>query len=80
MFTFSMHCQNNFPSKKQNSDLDIGLSVGTEVSAHCYFCLFVWYATSGLQLYFAVSPMVVYCDEHVKRVICKIWLLAVGYI
>eukprot|EP00916_Digyalum_oweni_P015538 GHVL01025498.1.p1 GENE.GHVL01025498.1~~GHVL01025498.1.p1 ORF type:complete len:171 (+),score=3.80 GHVL01025498.1:232-744(+) len=30
VFTFSMHCQNNFPSKKQTSDLDIGLSVGTE--------------------------------------------------
>ena len=58
VFTFSMHCQNNFPSKKQNSDLDIGLSVGTEVSADCCFfnaSLFVWYATSGLQLYFAVS-------------------------
>ncbi|XP_076447092.1 uncharacterized protein SYNPCC7002_A1628-like [Babylonia areolata] len=30
VFTFSMHCQNNFPARKQNSDLDIGLSVGTE--------------------------------------------------
>ena len=59
VFTLSMHCQNNFPSKKQNSDLDIGLSVGTEVSARCCFSnasLFVWYATSGLQLYFEVSP------------------------
>ena len=30
VFTFSMHCQNNFPSRKQFSDLDIGLLSGTE--------------------------------------------------
>ena len=33
VFTFSMHCQDNFPAKKQKSDLDIGLSVGIEVCA-----------------------------------------------
>ncbi len=30
VFTFSMHCENNFPSKKQTSDLDVGLPVGME--------------------------------------------------
>lgn len=30
VFTFSMHCQQNFPFKKQMSDLDIGLNVGCQ--------------------------------------------------
>lgn len=30
VFTFSMHAQNNFPFRKQKSDLDIGLKDGTE--------------------------------------------------
>ncbi|MGF1493048.1 MAG: histone deacetylase [Microcoleaceae cyanobacterium] len=30
VFTFSMHCEANFPARKQQSDLDIPLSVGTE--------------------------------------------------
>jgi len=30
VFTFSMHCESNFPSKKQTSDLDVGLPVGVE--------------------------------------------------
>ncbi len=30
VFTFSMHCESNFPSKKQTSDLDVGLPVGME--------------------------------------------------
>lgn len=29
VFTFSMHCEKNFPARKQRSDLDIGLDVGT---------------------------------------------------
>lgn len=29
VFTFSMHCQANYPLKKEASDLDIGLPVGT---------------------------------------------------
>ena len=49
VFTFSMHCQNNFPSKKQNSDLDIGLSVGTEVSVHCCFFNAIFVCLFGLQ-------------------------------
>lgn len=30
VFTFSMHCEVNFPSKKQNSDLDIPLPAGMD--------------------------------------------------
>ncbi len=30
IFTFSVHCQNNFPFIKQKSDLDIPLDAGTE--------------------------------------------------
>ena len=30
VFTFSMHCEANFPSKKQQSDRDIGLPVGLD--------------------------------------------------
>jgi acetoin utilization deacetylase AcuC-like enzyme len=30
VFTFSMHCQVNFPGTKQTSDLDVPLAVGTE--------------------------------------------------
>ncbi|XP_042218645.1 uncharacterized protein SYNPCC7002_A1628-like isoform X2 [Homarus americanus] len=29
IFTLSLHCQNNFPLRKQKSDLDVGLEVGT---------------------------------------------------
>ena len=29
-FTMSIHCQSNFPSRKQASDLDIGLRDGME--------------------------------------------------
>lgn len=29
VFTFSMHCEKNFPARKQRGDLDIGLDVGT---------------------------------------------------
>ena len=29
VFTFSMHCQKNFPFRKEQSDLDIELSAGT---------------------------------------------------
>lgn len=28
IFTLSLHCQNNFPLRKQESDLDVGLDVG----------------------------------------------------
>lgn len=30
VFTLSFHCQNNFPLRKQKSDLDVGLAVGTD--------------------------------------------------
>lgn len=30
VFTFSMHCEANFPLKKQNSDLDVPLPIGME--------------------------------------------------
>lgn len=30
VFTFSMHCEANFPARKQKSDLDLGLPVGME--------------------------------------------------
>ena len=30
VFTFSMHCQANYPLRKERSDLDLGLAVGTE--------------------------------------------------
>ncbi|XP_050736510.1 uncharacterized protein SYNPCC7002_A1628-like isoform X3 [Eriocheir sinensis] len=29
VYTLSFHCQNNFPLRKQKSDLDVGLAVGT---------------------------------------------------
>ena len=29
MFTFSVHCEKNFPLRKQRSDLDIGLALHT---------------------------------------------------
>lgn len=29
VFTFSIHCEKNFPHRKQTSDLDVGLPVGT---------------------------------------------------
>lgn len=34
VFTFSMHCQVNFPSTKQQSDLDVALPVGMEDEAY----------------------------------------------
>jgi acetoin utilization deacetylase AcuC-like enzyme len=30
VFTFSMHCQANFPARKASSDLDVGLPIGTD--------------------------------------------------
>ena len=30
VFTFSMHCEKNFPVRKQQSDLDIGLECGLD--------------------------------------------------
>jgi acetoin utilization deacetylase AcuC-like enzyme len=34
VFTFSMHCESNFPGKKQCSDLDVPLPVGMEDEAY----------------------------------------------
>jgi acetoin utilization deacetylase AcuC-like enzyme len=34
VFTFSMHCQANYPLHKETSDLDLGLPVGTEDSSY----------------------------------------------
>ncbi|WP_235440782.1 histone deacetylase family protein, partial [Limnoraphis robusta] len=34
VFTFSMHCQANFPARKQKSDLDVPLPVGMEDEAY----------------------------------------------
>jgi acetoin utilization deacetylase AcuC-like enzyme len=34
VFTFSMHCEANFPGTKQNSDLDIPLPIGMEDEAY----------------------------------------------
>ncbi len=34
VFTFSMHCDRNFPSTKQKSDLDVALPVGMEDDAY----------------------------------------------
>ncbi|MHC5820605.1 MAG: histone deacetylase family protein, partial [Nostoc sp.] len=34
VFTFSMHCEVNFPGTKQNSDLDVPLPVGMEDDAY----------------------------------------------
>ncbi|MFA5574170.1 MAG: histone deacetylase [Brumimicrobium sp.] len=36
VFTFSMHGENNYPLKKEKSDLDIGLLDGTEDSSYIY--------------------------------------------
>lgn len=34
IFTFSMHCEANFPFRKQASDLDVGLPIGMEDDAY----------------------------------------------
>ncbi|WP_138501285.1 histone deacetylase [Nostoc sp. PA-18-2419] len=34
VFTFSMHCEVNFPGTKQNSDLDVPLAIGMEDDAY----------------------------------------------
>ena len=34
VFTFSMHCRNNFPLRKQTSDLDLALDAGVEDAAY----------------------------------------------
>ncbi|MBD2106637.1 histone deacetylase [Nodosilinea sp. FACHB-13] len=34
VFTFSMHCQENFPARKQSSDLDVPLALGMEDDAY----------------------------------------------
>ena len=34
VFTFSMHCEANFPFRKQASDLDVGLPIGMEDDAY----------------------------------------------
>ena len=34
VFTFSMHCDANFPFRKQASDLDVGLPIGMEDDAY----------------------------------------------
>jgi acetoin utilization deacetylase AcuC-like enzyme len=34
VLTFSMHCEKNFPARKQQSDVDIGLAVGTGDAAY----------------------------------------------
>jgi acetoin utilization deacetylase AcuC-like enzyme len=34
VFTFSMHCEANFPFRKQTSDLDVGLPIGTGDAAY----------------------------------------------
>lgn len=34
VFTFSMHCEANFPVRKQASDLDVGLPIGMEDDAY----------------------------------------------
>ncbi|GAB4213274.1 MAG: histone deacetylase [Synechococcales cyanobacterium] len=36
VFTFSMHCQANFPGHKQSSHLDVPLAVGTEDDAYLH--------------------------------------------
>ena len=36
IFTFSIHCEKNFPFRKQKSDLDIGLPVDTADSGYSY--------------------------------------------
>lgn len=34
VFTFSMHCEKNYPARKQRSDRDIGLAVGVQDQAY----------------------------------------------
>jgi acetoin utilization deacetylase AcuC-like enzyme len=36
IFTFSMHCEANFPFRKQASDLDVGLPIGMEDDAYLH--------------------------------------------
>jgi acetoin utilization deacetylase AcuC-like enzyme len=34
VFTLSVHCESNFPARKQRSDLDVGLPDGTGDAAY----------------------------------------------
>ena len=36
MFTFSVHCEKNFPLRKQTSDLDVGLPCGINDRQYIY--------------------------------------------
>jgi acetoin utilization deacetylase AcuC-like enzyme len=60
VFTFSMHCEVNFPGTKQNSDLDIPLPVGMEDDAYLQTL-----ANSLADLLSKVKPDLVFYDAGV---------------
>ncbi len=60
VFTFSMHCEVNFPSTKQQSDLDVPLPVGVEDDA--YLRILANYLPDLLA---AVKPDLVFYDAGV---------------
>jgi acetoin utilization deacetylase AcuC-like enzyme len=60
VFTFSMHCEVNFPSTKQQSDLDVALPVGMEDDA--YLQILANYLPDLLA---AVRPDLVFYDAGV---------------
>ncbi|MDZ8185882.1 MAG: histone deacetylase [Nostoc sp. ChiSLP02] len=60
VFTFSMHCEVNFPGTKQNSDLDVPLPMGMEDDAYLQTL-----ASSLPDLLSQVKPDIVFYDAGV---------------
>lgn len=77
VFTFSMHCQANFPFRKQQSDLDVPLEVGLEDAAYLHEL-----GTRLPDLMSAVKPdLVMYnagADPHVDDPLGKLALTSSG--
>ena len=71
MFTFSVHCEKNFPLRKQRSDLDVGLELHTGDAA--YMAALRDHLTALLDLF--RPELVLYdagVDPHVNDVLGKL--------
>jgi len=79
VFTFSMHCRNNFPLKKQTSDLDLALDAGLEDDA--YLRLLAWHLPELLD---DVRPDLVFfnagVDPHEKDKLGRLALTEAGLV
>ncbi|CAN5475635.1 histone deacetylase [soil metagenome] len=73
VFTFSMHCDNNFPFHKQQSDLDVALPAGLEDSAYLQVL-----ATHLNDLLSQIKPDFVFYDSgvdpHIEDLLGKLGL------